>query len=92
MSDSLPASVSIGDSALYQDLDDEVVLLNMTSQEYYGLNDVATRMWKSLLETQSVAATAERLVQIYDVDPNVLRADLEKLVRNLLNAGLLKSA
>ena len=92
MNDSLPVSVAIGDSALYQELEGEVVLLNMTSQQYYGLNDVGAAMWKSLLETQSIDASIQRLSQIYDVEVAILRADLDKLVRDLLDAGLLKAA
>jgi hypothetical protein len=75
---------------LYQELEDEVVLLNMENQEYYGLNDVGARMWKSLIETGNVAASADRLSELYEADERVIRADIESLVRDLTAAGLLR--
>jgi Coenzyme PQQ synthesis protein D (PqqD) len=92
MNDSLPAAVAIGDSVVYHELDDEVVLLNMANQQYYGLNDVGAQMWKCLLEKGSVATAGDWLCSSYEADPTVLRADLEGLVRSLLSAGLLKEA
>jgi hypothetical protein len=91
MSDTLPHRVEIGDAVLYQELQDEVVLLNMTNQRYYGLNDVGAHMWKSLLESGDTAAAAESLRGSYAVEESVIRADLDGFVRSLLAAGLLKS-
>ena len=92
MNDALPLAVTIGDAVLYQELDDEAVLLNMENQQYYGLNDVGARMWKSLMEAGSIAAAGELLGNTYDIEQTVIRADLESLVRDLLSAGLLKAA
>jgi len=93
MNDSLPGAVAIGEAVLYQELEGEVVLLNMTSQEYYGLNDTGARMWKCLLESAGNMDSAEELLsKTYEIERNVIRADLEKLVRDLLHAGLLKAA
>jgi hypothetical protein len=90
MADDLTENIRIGDSVLYQELEDEVVLLNMENQEYYGLNDVGARMWKSLMETGNVAATADLLSRLYQAEGTVIRADIESLVRDLTAAGLLK--
>jgi hypothetical protein len=90
MAEHLTGNIRIGDSVLYQELEDEVVLLNMENQEYYGLNDVGARMWKSLMETGSVAASADRLSGLYEADETVIRADLESLVRDLTAVGLLQ--
>ena len=92
MNESLPAIVAIGDAVLYQELEDEVVLLNMANQQYYGLNDIGAEMWKCLLESGNVATAGERLCRSYETDPTVIRADFEGLVRDLLSAGLLKAA
>jgi hypothetical protein len=83
--------VEIGDAVLYQEVQDEVVLLNMANQQYYGLDDVGARMWKSLLESGSVAEATVHLCQTYEVEETVIRSDLEVLVRDLLAAGLLKT-
>jgi hypothetical protein len=92
MSEPLPSSVAIPDSVLYQELEEEAVLLNMANQQYYGLNDVGAQMWRSLTEAGSIAAAEDRLVEMYEIERLTLRSDLEALVRALLEAGLLTPA
>jgi hypothetical protein len=92
MNDMLPARVEIGDSVLYQALQNEIVLLNLSTQHYYGLNDIGARMWELLVELRDVSSVAERLEASYEVDSAGLRADLEHLIGDLLKNGLLKSA
>jgi FAD synthase len=91
MNDALPLAVTIGDAVLYQELEDEVVLLNMENQQYYGLNEVGAKMWKSLIEAGSVATAGDLLGETYEIEQAVIRADLDGLVRDLLKAGLLKA-
>lgn len=91
VADRLPKTVLIGESVLYQELEDEVVLLNMADQQYYGLNDVAAHMWKCLMEEGDVATAGDSLSQKFDIEQSVVRADLEGLVLELLAAGLLKA-
>jgi hypothetical protein len=92
MNEPLPLSVAIADSVLYQELEDEAVLLNMANQQYYGLNDVGAQMWKSLAEAGNIADAEERLLNMYEIERPALRFDLEALVRDLLKAGLLTPA
>ncbi|MGD1069861.1 MAG: PqqD family protein [Bryobacteraceae bacterium] len=84
-------SVEIGEDVLFQQLQGEVVLLNMASQRYYGLNEVGARMWELLLESGNVDAVTDRLREAYDTDPLTLRSDLERLIGELLGAGLLRA-
>ena len=91
MSETVPAYVEIGDSVIFQNLQDEVVILNMASQEYYGLDHVGASMWKMLLDQRNLAAVADNIATEYEVEPETARVDLDALVRELLNAGLLKT-
>jgi hypothetical protein len=92
MNDALPLAVTIGDAVLYQELADEAVLLNVENQQYYGLNDVGAKMWKSLMEAGNIAAAVDLLSETYEIEQVVIRADMEGLVRELLKAGLLKAS
>ena len=38
-------SLAVPKGVLFQDLGDEVVLLEVESEQYYGLNEVCARMW-----------------------------------------------
>jgi len=77
---------------LARDLDGELVLLNLDSEQYFGLDPVGTRMWVALTESPSVEAALDRLQAEYDVAPERLRADLDALLADLIRDGLVQRA
>jgi hypothetical protein len=87
MSSGLPATVTIPEIVIWQEIGDEVVLLH--GGEYHGLNDVASRMWRALDESADVAAAYALLCDTYDVDAETLRDDLGAFISELLEKGLL---
>ena len=90
MAELLPESVEIGDHVIFQKLNNEAVVLNLTTQDYYSLDDVGTDMWNLLLEFGKLETVVGRLVTIYDSDSATLRNDLGSLVQRLIGSGLLK--
>lgn len=90
MSETVASSVEIGDSVLYQMVGDEVVLLDMATQEYFGLDSIGADVWHLILEHRDVAAVAKLLAGIYAVDEQTARRDIEPLISDLLAAKLLK--
>jgi hypothetical protein len=90
MSETVSGSVEVGDSVLYQTVGDEIVLLDMTTQEYFGLDSIGADVWQLILEHRDIAAVAKRLAAIYAVDEQTARGDIEPLISDLLAAKLLK--
>ena len=84
--------VSVPPYVLARELDGESILLNLDSGVYYGLDEVGTRMWTVLTESESIGVAYETLLAEYAVEPDELRADLTRLVGELLEQGLLASA
>lgn len=76
------------DDVLMSNLQEESVMLNLTSERYFGLDNVGTRMFSVLTNSASIEAAYESLAEEYDVDRQVLREDLIVLVENLLQQGL----
>ena len=76
------------DEVLISNLQEESVILNLNSERYFGLDDVGTRMFSVLAESNTIEAAYERLLTEYDVDPQLLRNDLTSLIQNLLRQGL----
>ncbi len=81
--------VTVPDDVLISQLQEESVILNLDSERYYGLDDVGTRFLSVLTTSDSIETAYERLREEYNVDPNVLRADLLALIENLIDQGLL---
>lgn len=84
----ISATVVPSPEVLVQELDGEAVLLNLESERYFGLDDVGTRVWQHLLEHRRLDRVCEELLKEYDVDGPTLRADVVRLVQELVEAGI----
>jgi Coenzyme PQQ synthesis protein D (PqqD) len=80
--------VRVPDDVLISHLQEESVILNLNSERYFGLDDVGTRMLSVLSTSNSIEAAYEQLLAEFDVDPQVLRQDLNSLIENLVQQGL----
>ena len=81
--------ITVPDTVLFRELDGESVLLNLKTESYLGLDDVGTRMWTVLTSQPSVKAAYEALLSEYDVSSETLRSDLERLLGQMLEHGLI---
>jgi hypothetical protein len=83
------ARVSVPAHVLVRDLDGESVVLSLETEQYFGLDEVGTRMWALLVGANSIQSAFDSLLAEYDVDPGRLRADVERLIGELSERGLL---
>lgn len=81
--------VTIPADVLVQELDGESVILNVATERYFGLDRIGTRMWTALTTMESIDAAYDSLVAHFDVEPERLRSDVEALVTELVDNGLL---
>ena len=79
----------VGDDVVFRELDGEAVILNLGSGIYFGLDDVGTRFWQLIEQDGRVALALEALESEYDVETEVLRADVDRLVAALVEKGLM---
>lgn len=73
-----------------QEVGDEVVLLDLASERYFGLDPVGTRIWELLPERQDLADILTSLCEEFDAEPARIEHDLLTLVLSLSEAGLVK--
>jgi len=78
----IPASV------LFRQVDDQMVLLDLSSEKYFGLNEVGTQIVKRLTEQPLPEAMAALRAE-YEIAADTLQSDVRSLVGQLLQAGLL---
>ena len=84
--------VRIPSDVVFRDLAGETILLNMTTGTYFGLDAVASRIWCHVLEYGSTDAIVPALLAEYDVDAARLGGDVDALITQLLEKGLLIDA
>ena len=79
----------VSGDVIHQPVQDEVILLNLKTQQYYGLDDVGSRMWYLLLEHGDLGTVSKRLKREYPGGCERIDADLKSLVDDLVNVGIL---
>ena len=73
-------------------LRDQTLLMDMESERYLTLDAVASQIWTMLDGTQSVAHIAATIVDEYDAPAPTVRADIDSLLTELFELGLVRRA
>lgn len=87
----LPRRVKVADDVVCQTFEDQIVLLNLSSQEYFGLDEVGSHAWTLLAEAGDIDAVATRLCVDFTGDSVAIQDDFHILVRELIDAGLVQA-
>jgi hypothetical protein len=82
--------VVVPETVLFRELEGESVLLNLKTESYLGLDHVGTRMWAVFTAQPSIQAAYDVLLAEYDVAPDVLRKDVEALLDQMIEHGLVE--
>ncbi len=84
----LNQTVVLSPEVISQEVSGETVLLDLNSENYFGLDEVGTRIWQLIQETGELQAVYDTLLAEYEVAPEQLLQDLEKLLTDIQAAGL----
>jgi hypothetical protein len=85
--DDVPVVVST--RQLSTTLGDEVVILGLDDEVYYGLDGAGARVWTLLETPRSLTEIVDVLLQEFDVARERLTSDLRRLLETLNERGLL---
>lgn len=80
--------IHIPSDIAFRDIAGEAVVLNLSTGMYFGLDAVGTRIWRLLAEHGSSEPVVNTLLAEYDVEEERLRRDIEALLQQLLDKGL----
>lgn len=72
------------------EVDDEVVLLNLDTGMYYGLNHVGALFVKGLQNERSMQTIILDVVDQYQTNYETVCEDMDALVKQLLEQGLIE--
>ena len=86
----LNQKITFAETVFAQEVDGEMVLLDMDSENYFGLDEVGTAIWQAMQEKESLKEVFEVLLGQYEVEEDVLRKDLIGFVEKLKESGLVK--
>ena len=81
-------AISAPKDVIYCPVDGEMVLLRLSEGNYYGLNEVAAKIFSSLNEGFSAEQVVERLQAEFEVDAPTAQAAVSRIIAELLTKGL----
>ena len=82
--------IVIPDEVLFKTVGDEIILLNLESGIYYGLDPIGSRFWAILEEEHDVDAALSRMGEEFEVDAATLERDCRELLGELRERGLVR--
>jgi hypothetical protein len=85
-------TIQISSEVLFQEVGGETVLLDLESEQYFGLDAVGTRIWALIGEGASVGHVIDTLLDEYEVERATLETDVTELLSRLAEAGLIRLA
>jgi len=80
--------VTVAEHVYTETVEDETVLLELESGQYYGLDAVGSRLWQLLTELGSTDAVVAAAAEEFDATPAELRNDIANLVHELADRKL----
>jgi hypothetical protein len=83
---------TVPDGVVSRELDGEMVLLNLETGIYFGLDAVGTDMWRAIRESPTLGDAFAAVRRQYEVDEATIRADFLQLADELVAKGLLQRA
>jgi hypothetical protein len=85
----LNQTVLFSPDVISQEVSGETVLLDLESECYFGLDTVGTRIWQLIRDSGDLRNIYNTLLEEYEVEETQLRSDLEALITDACERGLI---
>ena len=72
------------------DIDGETVMMSIENGEYYGLDDIGSRIWELLEKPIKVSDLIDTLLERFDVDRETCERDVLKFLNELKEDKILR--
>jgi hypothetical protein len=78
----------VGPDVVGRRLDDRFVVVNLRTNRIYELNPTASAVWELLEAGTPLSDLESEMLARFDVDPEVLRGEIDDLLQLMTGAGL----
>ena len=85
----LHQTIALSPDVISQEVSGETVLLDLDSENYFGLDEVGTRVWQLIKETNDLNTIYNTLLGEYEVSGERLQQDLTTLLTEIEGLGLI---
>ena len=88
----MPTKLTVADDVISEVLNGEAVVLNLKTGTYFSLNPSGSRIWQLIEELGELTSVRDAMLREFEVRPERLDADLESLLEELEQRGLISRA
>ena len=74
------------------EMDGDIVMMSVETGSYFGLTGIAPQIWEALDTPQTFEDLLGKMFSLYEVEDEVLRADLTTFVADMQKNGLVLPA
>jgi len=82
-------NVQVMPDVLSQEVSGETVLLDLNNENYFGLNEVGTRIWQLLQSEDNLDKIYDILLDEYDVEAKQLKQDFDDIIKQLVESKII---
>ncbi len=77
------------DTLFVQEVDEEMILFDSSSENYFSLDEMGVNIWYLMKKYNNIKYVYKDLLELYDVEPNILRTDLLNFTKKLHDSNLI---
>ena len=85
----LDSKINIPDTLFLQKVDDETILLDTKTQEYFSLNEVGTTIWELVSLHKNLNEVKKEILSKYNIDEKQVENDILKFIDALSQKKLI---
>lgn len=85
----IKSKVILSNNVFAQEIDDETIILDAITQEYFSLNEIGKVIWSLLSENKNIKEIKAQMLEMYEVPEEQLEKDLLNFLQALAKKGLI---
>jgi hypothetical protein len=81
--------ISRSKEIVFNKLDDEIMMMSIKNSEYYGLDNIASRIWELLANPSTLSQIVEKLSEEFEVSEDTCYTDVTEFLKALDEKNLI---
>ncbi|NCB12077.1 MAG: PqqD family protein [Erysipelotrichia bacterium] len=85
----IKSKITLSKNVFAQEIDDETIILDSQTQEYFSLNEIGKVIWSLLEQNNQLEEIKAEMLEMYEVPQEQLEKDLLNFIQALGAKGLI---
>ena len=84
------SKITLSKNVFAQEIDDETIILDSVTQEYFSINEIGKVIWSLIEEKKNLEEIKAEMLDMYEVPQEQIEKDLLNFIQALEQKGLIK--